>query len=143
MNIQYLQIQRPFSFSSPFRGDEFAALIYVIDANVSNEEQKTLSDQIVASGCRYAVCAGHKCSTWDDSIDMAHVMRNLGNVTEDNLVMTTWHEDEPLEDIVELFLNYTSFGNFVAKRMLVFVIGTNGATLDDIRNEITKQLSCN
>ena len=142
MNIQYVQIQRPFSFSSPFRGEEFATLIYVVDIAISDEEQKTLSDQIVASGCRYAVCAGHKCSTWDDSIDMAHVMCNLDNVTDDNLVMTTWHEDEPLEDIVDLFLNYTTFGNFVAKRMLVLVIGSNGATLGDIRDEITKQLLC-
>jgi hypothetical protein len=141
MNIQYLQIERPYIFSSPFKKAPFAALIYIDDDHISDGEQNNLSDQIVASGCRYAVCAGHNSSSWDDSIDMADIKRNNGEVIDDNLVMTTWHENEPLEDIVFHFLKNTSFGNFVADRLLVLVVGNNESVLDNIRNEIKKQLS--
>jgi len=141
MDIQYRQIKRPYSFSSPFKGAEFAALVYIEDTNITVKEQNILSDQIVTSGCRYAVCAGYNCSSWDDSIDMADIKRNDGEVNDDNLVMTTWHENEPLEDIVFHYLNNTSFGNFVADRLLVLVVGDSESTLENIRNEIKKQLS--
>ena len=141
MNIQYRQIKRPYSFLSPFKGAEFAALVYIEDTDITIEEQNALSDQLVTSGCRYAVCAGHNCSSWDDSIDMADIKRNDGAVNDDNLVMTTWHENEPLKDIVFHYLNNTSFGNFAANWLLVLVVGDNESTLENIRNEIKKQLS--
>ncbi len=143
MNVQYSLLKRPFTFFSPFENAPFAALIYVDDADISVEEQEALSDKIVTSGCRYAVCAGYNSSSWDNSIDMADIKRNGGEVIEDNLVMTTWHENEPLEDIVFFFLNLTSFGNFIAERFLVLVIGENILNLDNIRDEIKKQIAFN
>jgi hypothetical protein len=143
MNIQYLQIKRPYSFTSPFKGAEFAALIYIADANISIREQEVLSDQIVISGCRYAVCAGLNCSSWDNSIDMADIKRNGGEVSDENLVMTTWHDNETLEDIAFFFLNNTSFGSFIADRLAVLVIGANESILNDIQNEINKRLTAN
>lgn len=143
MNIQYLQIKRPYGFTSPFKGAEFAVLIYIVDENLTKEEQETLSDQIVASGCRYAVCAGHNSSSWDDSIDMADIKRNGGEVRDENLVMTTWHDDESLEDIVFFFLNNTSFGNFIADCLTVLVIGDDESILNDLQHETRKQLTTN
>lgn len=143
MDIKYLQIKRPYSFTSPFKGAEFAALIYIADETISNEEQETLSDQIVISGCRYAVCAGHKSSSWDNSIDMSDIKRNGGEVLDENLVMTTWHDNEALEDVVFFFLNNTSFGNFIAENLVVVLIGDKELLLNDIRNETKKQLTAN
>ncbi len=74
---------------------------------------------------------------------MADIKRNGGEVIEDNLVMTTWHENEPLENIVFFFLNFTSFGNFIAERFLVLVIGENVSVLDNIQGEIKKQIAFN
>lgn len=141
MNIQYLQIERPYNFSSPFKGEEYAALIYIADENISNEEQESLSNQIVTSGCRYAVCTGYNSSNWDNSIDMADIKRNGGEVLDENLVLTTWHDNESLEDIVFFFLNNTSFGNFIANRLIVLLVGGNESVLNNIRNETKKQLT--
>ena len=42
---------------------------------------------------------GPNCSSWDDSVDFA-VRKNvgLGETPDDRFVMTTWHNDEPLEE---------------------------------------------
>lgn len=142
MNIKYKQLSRPYLFASPFADAEVAVLLYINDTTITAEEQELLSDQIVAGGCRYAVCAGYKCSTWDDSIDVADLRRNDWKVRDDNFVMTSWHENETLEDIVSFFLNDTSFDYFTATNMLVLVLG-NSKMLEEIKEEINRQLTSN
>ncbi len=139
INIEFIHIKRPYSFISPFGGAEFAALIYANDMTITPEEQIALSDELVAAGCRNAVCAGHDCSSWDDSIDIADLKRNDWQVDDDYYVMTSWHEDESLEDIVFFFLNHTSFADFSIERMVVLVIGGPRSTLEAIREEIRMQ----
>ncbi|HSA96324.1 MAG TPA: hypothetical protein VLJ16_09745, partial [Acidobacteriota bacterium] len=116
------------------------ALIYAVDENTTREEQEAISDQIVISGCRYAVCAGYKSSSWDDSIDMAYLKRNGGDVHDENFVMTSWHDKESLEDIVFFFLSLTSFDYFTAERFVVLLVGEDGSYLSRIQREIEKQL---
>ena len=77
MDIEYLHIERPYSFTSPFKGAEFVALIDAVGENITCEEQETINDQIVTSGCRSAVSAGYKSSSWDNSIDMAFLGYDL------------------------------------------------------------------
>jgi hypothetical protein len=99
-------------------------MIWVVDTAVSAEEQASLSKQLVEQGCRYAVCAGHKCSTWDDSIDIAFLETDADfNPPDEKFVMTTWHEGEGVEEVAEFLALNTSFDNFVAKNFLVLFIG--------------------
>ncbi len=72
---------------------------------------------------------------------MADIKRNGGEVLDENLVLTTWHDNESLEDIVFFFLNNTSFGNFIANRLIVLLVGGNESVLNNIRNETKKQLT--
>jgi hypothetical protein len=139
LDMHFLQIKRPYSFTSPFMEKEFVALIYAADENISDEERDALSGQIVASGCRYAVCAGHRGSSWDESIDMADILRSGVEVRDENLVMTTWHDDESLEDIVFFFLNNTGFDDFTAERFVVLFVGEDGSYLRQIQREVEKQ----
>jgi len=143
MNLKYLQLSRPFRFVSPFEGNEFVVLVYVHDQQFTLEEQKQLSDEIVAEGCRYAVCAGHLCSSWDDSVDMADLRRNNMAINEKTFVMTSWHEDEPLEDIVFHFLNVTWFDCFIPENFLIAVVGSDPVTLENIRQEVDMQTASN
>jgi hypothetical protein len=143
MNLKYLQLPRPFKFVPPFEGNEFVALLFVEDKQVTPEEQERLSDQIVAAGCRYAVCAGHLCSSWDDSIDMADLRRNNMETNEKTFVMTSWHEDEPIEDIVFHFFNATWFDHFVPENFLVVFVGGDPEVLVNIRQEVETQTASN
>ena len=43
---------------------------------------------------------GDECESWDDSVDMANLETfDFGDVPDEEEVMTTWHESEPLEDV--------------------------------------------
>ena len=43
---------------------------------------------------------GINCSSWNDSVDMANMEKfGFDEIPDDNFVMTTWHDDEPLEEV--------------------------------------------
>ena len=139
--IQISALERPYSFLSPYK-EQFAAMIWVIDEAVSVEEQAALSTQLVAQGCRYAVCAGHNCSTWDDSIDMAFLETDPNlDPPNDRFIMTTWHEGESVEEVAEFFVLNTSFDNFVAKNFLVVFIGRDKELEKQVAKAVKNLLS--
>lgn len=58
-----------------------------------------MSDWLVNTGCYYMMAWGHKCSEWDDSVDHSSLQkRNFEITSDDDLVMTTWHEDESIDE---------------------------------------------
>lgn len=120
--VQHLR--RPFSVLSPWPGEEFALLLVIRDPDVTPDEKATLSRQIVDAGCRYAVCTGVDSGGWDDSIDHAVVEAELaGRRPESKTVMTTWHENETLEEVVTFFLNHTTFEDFRPSFRLALQLG--------------------
>lgn len=115
---------RPFSFSSPFDGQDFVLMLIVVDASISDDERDTLSGEIIGQGCRYAVCTGHQCSKWDDSIDLAYLATSPDfSPPDERFVMTTWHEDEPLEDVIHFFRCCTAFDSFTPRHYLTVILG--------------------
>lgn len=78
----------------PFRA------ILVLEESVSALWQASVSQWLVESGCLYALAVGVSCSSWDDSIDMANLEKfEYGEISEDQSVMTTWHEDATLSEV--------------------------------------------
>jgi hypothetical protein len=55
---------------------------------------------------------------------------------EKTFVMTSWHDNEPIEDIVFHFLNVTWFDDFVPENFLVLVLGGDPTVLEGIRKEV-------
>lgn len=137
--IEYLQLCRPYEFSSPFEGEPFAICLYIADPAVAPDEQIHLSREIVRQGCRYAVCAGNQCSSWDDSIDAADLERNSWEVNQTNFVMTTWHPEESIQEIAGFFLNNTCLDNWIAEKLLVVVVGDGKQVLANFKDEIERQ----
>jgi hypothetical protein len=135
-NVQYECLLRPYDFSSPFHGEEFAVLLYVADKCVSPAEQAKVSRALVAQGCRYAVCAGCNCSSWDDSIDFAALERSDCEPKDEDFVMTTWHENEKLTDIARFFLYDTGLGRGRPERFLVLILGDNPGDRREIEEAI-------
>jgi hypothetical protein len=124
VNIRCIPLGRPFSFSSPFPGAEFVMLLVVCDSSTTTEEHAALSQQIVEEGCRYAVCTGHNCELWHDLIDESFIGSDPNfNPPNDRMLMTTWHENEPIEEVVEFFRWNTSFANFTARNFLIVFLG--------------------
>ena len=126
------RVDRPYRFLSPFDGGEFALLLVVGDVDITPDEQRALSEEVVRQGCRYAVCVGRQCSTWDDSIDAVGVVDEIeGRVAP--WVMTTWHEHEPLDDVVDFFADLTEIANRPPERFAVLVVGGHDQLENDAR----------
>ena len=58
-----------------------------------------VAEALVRAGASYVCCWGPDCERFHDSFDEAVLSVN-GESTEDRVVITTWHADEPLEDAV-------------------------------------------
>ena len=115
---------RPYRIVAPMAGRSFVCALFVADAGIAAGERMALSRQLVAAGCRYALCAGVDCSAWDTSIDLAclEAERALDTPAE-IVVMTTWHEHETPAEVLEFALNGTDFGDTVFEHLLVLVLG--------------------
>jgi len=100
-------------------------ILFVNDENVTMDEQSAISEQLVRSGCRSAVCAGHKSSSWDDSVDWAYLDRVNYEPNDETLVMTVWHEQESVEDVVFSGLMCSDFDEHEFHRYLVLFVGPN------------------
>jgi len=122
-----MQLRRPYAFSSPLEGRVFSALLLVVDPTITPEERARLAEQLVAQGCRYAVCAGFECSLWDDAIDMASVMAETDGTPQHGFVMTTWHDDEPLEEVVEFFQKWALIDNEQPVHRIAMLLGEDEA----------------
>lgn len=81
----------------PF-GGAFKAVV-VVEDDVDFAWQDTVSEWLVRSGCRYMMAWGRKCSEWDDSVDHADRVVFGDGMPDDNFVMTTWHDEEPLDEV--------------------------------------------
>ena len=89
-DVRACVLRRPFTFESPFGDELFALLLVVCDAKVKADEQFAICDSIVASRCRYVMCAGIDCELWHDVIDESDDGSDPNPDLEHYLV-TTWH----------------------------------------------------
>ncbi len=122
---------------NPFNATEYVCILFVNDTDVSPGEQKTISSTLTNTRCKYAVCAGHECSTWDDSIDFASLeMYPNYEVPNDQDIMTSWHEKQSIQDIVWFGLNCTNFDFHIFKRYLILFVGPK----QGLRQEVEKAI---
>ena len=122
--VWLVNLQQDEPFQSPCPDEEFAALIAVYDNGVTDNSRNKISDALINQGCRYGVCFGFECSIWDDAIDWAFMATDPDfSPPDERFVMTTWHEDKPLEDAVFDFLKLTIFDNFKPRNFVVLMLG--------------------
>ena len=133
--VSHTCLAPPYSLdAAPFSGDPFVALVVNNDAEISSSDQYAISLALVRFGCRYAVCMGHDCSSWDDSVDFANIEVDP-DLTPEKFVMTTWHDNESIDSIANFFLNTTSFSDNTFVNFLVLSIGRNDFLLAEIQRE--------
>ena len=102
---------------NPFR------VVVVGDLTLSVEKQAEVSTWLVDSGCFYMMAWGEKCSSWDDSVDHANLENyDYGDVPDDELVMTTWHENKPLNEVFWFSKNRANHADVVIKNTIILHI---------------------
>jgi hypothetical protein len=97
--VQYLQLQPEsklpdISALNPFR------TVVIAEEPVALDWLYKVSSWLVWSGTLYVMTWGNSCEYWHDSIDFANMeVFNFEQIPEEKFVMTTWHENEPLEEV--------------------------------------------
>jgi hypothetical protein len=80
---------------SPFKA------VIIVEADADADWQSNVCRWIVDAGCRFAMTWGQDCELWHDSIDTANLEQfDYGDIPEDDFIMTTWHQNEPLEEAI-------------------------------------------
>ena len=104
---------------SPFKA------VIIVETDTGTEWQSTVCRWIADAGCRFAVTWGRDCALWHDSVDTANLEQfDYGDIPEDDFIMTTWHENEPLEEAI-WFAKWNALHPTLDLRNVVFLhIGT-------------------
>ncbi len=98
--LEYFQLQPESQLPDISRFNPFKAVI-IVENSVTPEWQAEVSSWLVKSGCLYMMAWGTDCSSWDDSVDAANLEKfNFNELPEDKSIMTTWHENEPLKEVL-------------------------------------------
>ena len=132
-NVSILTLQKPFETSTIEVNSPFACLIYSNQQNVTRDEMSSVANLLINSGCRYAVCAGLNCLDWHDSIDITDTIHDP---TLQNFIMSTWHENESVEDVVWFWLNLTDFDDVAFENYLALLIGNSHDVEEKIREAV-------
>jgi hypothetical protein len=110
---------------SGLRSEHFCLLIAGDAEGVAGETILAFAGKTLKAGCVYACVWGPGCEFVHDRIDDRIIETGI-ETDDDSVVMTTWHDDESLEEALE-FLVYTAVPgdawNATCRASLVAVIG--------------------
>lgn len=128
MNYSFIHLNDASEFQAPYECDY--ALLLLIEGNAAGAtSREEMSDKIAASRCIYFSCAGSECSLWDDEVDWSAIEQNKD-------IMTTWHDGQELEEILDFFLRHVSNprGNKIIDFKCIMSLGGNGSILERCKN---------
>lgn len=133
------QLLPPFQFISPLNGQDFALLLVGTDSKTSAEERESVCREIVRQGCRYAVCAGEQCELWHDTIDEEYFAASPDDSpSPDRMMMTTWHAQATLNEVVWYFRHCAIFDEFRPRLLLVLILGGDPELCHEIASRVSE-----
>jgi len=140
----FMKMEPPYATQVPEFGSAFVAIVVACDPTISPEQQANISAQLVARDCRYMLAWGFNATSWDTSVDIAFINTDPDfNPPDDRHVMTTWHDNETIDDVVWFALMNTNFDFHDFHDYLALMIGNapdiESELLASIRNQLVTQ----
>jgi len=132
-------LEKPEPFLPPYPGFSFPCLIWDARGSWPRELVDRFADAVIASGCRYAVCAGVDCERWHDWIDESFLAQNLeGPDYEARFVMTSWHTGQSPNEVA-FFLTGANFDQHDFRHFVVLQLGASPSIEADLRAAVIAQ----
>ncbi len=123
MMFKYLFLPADIPISVPKEMTSFKCLI-LIEREVDADYRHEVSGALVKAGCLFALAWGLDCTLWDDSVDWAFLeLYDYGEYPEEKFVMTSWHDEETLEEAVEFAKHCTKYSDVKLDDILVLDFG--------------------
>jgi len=122
MNTQYSHTSPESDLANSPIESPFAAVI-ILDTQITPEWRDEVSRWLVRSGCLFMMAWGVDCVDFHDSVDRASINEFDGEeIPDDKFVLTTWHDDEPLEEVLWFAQHAAHHDAFDQKRLLILDI---------------------
>lgn len=97
--VRYLNVE-PTQSSFTCEGKCPYLAVVISERTVSESQRWEIARGLCETGCRYMMAWGPDCSLWDDAVDHANLAQfGFGPVPTRSSVVTTWHEDESLDEV--------------------------------------------
>ena len=98
--------------------------VVVSEKSVTPDSRASISSWLVDSGCLYMMAWGNDCNQWDDSVDLANIEKfNHEEIPDDQFVMTTWHDDETIQEVFWYAKNLAFHDSVELENVLILHIG--------------------
>lgn len=112
--ITYVHLANDVQLALPSRAKPFRCVL-LIDRQVAEDVRKEICRDVIAAGCLFAMTWGRDCELWHDEIDAAAANRFSNKTVPDSrLVLTTWHGEETLEELLH-FAKYTARNSYAGE----------------------------
>ena len=106
--------------------DLYACMVWASEMT-SASFKDDVAQALVASGCRYIVAGGLEGTLWDDAGDWAYLETDPNyDPPDDTSVMTSWHDGEPISEVLEFLLNTTNFDDHAFTTYMILHAGRSG-----------------
>lgn len=107
----------------PFAGEIYVAFVLLMESSELLSEFDSLSNKLVNTKCRYVCSWGEQCELFHDLVDESDVMLSLDKKNDAPSIMTTWHNNESIEDALFYFFN-CSFDDLRFRNFAILVVGS-------------------
>ncbi len=114
--------------------------VVLLERPVGEDFRRDVSRALVRNGCLYFMAWGRDCSLWHHSVDTANGEQfDFGDIPDDKFVMTTCHEDEPMEEVLWFakFLAQFSYADEPLPKLLVLDFATHDRS--ELVNRLVEQ----
>jgi len=130
----------------------FICTFFFHDTNWNQNDLVRLLHRLIKNGCVYFLFHGHGCKEAHDLADASRDELCSSEITDENVIMTTWHEKEesledvifdtfiashPTEDYLESCTSYIifSFGSSEENAHVEHLLGNLEATIKQVSDE--------
>ncbi len=102
IKIAYLELAANQDILYDLPKHPYIAILAIYNNSITPDWQNQCADWIVNSKyCYQAMAWGYECSSWDDALDFSYLESCNYFVNDDYDFMTTWHQNQKLEDVIE------------------------------------------
>lgn len=139
MSTELIYVHLPPGGAFPELAYSRSRVMVVVDAEVSPEWQGQASRWIIDIGCMYMLAWGIDCTSWDDSVDHAHLEKydyDYEQIPQDDFVITTWHPDQPLAEAFFFAKENAAHPDFELNRTIILDISRDDRSARIIREYI-------
>lgn len=102
INIEYVTTEANEDITLTLPKNDYFAILMINTDQVYPSWRNQFCEKIVSSKqCIQVMVLGHECSIWDDVLDETYVDFYNNELPIDTCFMTTWHENETLDEVIE------------------------------------------